>query len=325
MIVLLGATGYIGQAFADELRRRGTVFIPLTRKAIDYTHFEVLFDYLRKVKPALLINCAGYTGHPDSDACEVYRHETVQANSIFPQIVARACHMTNTAWAHISSSSIYCGCKVLENGGMRIVRNIDRPESQHLFDEHPEYFCGFTELDEPNFSFRHPPCSYYSGTKALAEESLRGFGNNYVWRPGMVFDHVDAQRNFLTQIRRNPKTHIGINSLSHRGDFVKACLDLWERSAPFGIYNVVNPGAVSTRCVADMIERVLKFESPLEILPVHVEFDRPATRVRHPGSVLDGAKLRGARVSIRPVEEALEESLERWHAGDTELTLAHRS
>jgi nucleoside-diphosphate-sugar epimerase len=34
MILLLGASGYIGRAFANELRRRGDRFIPLTRKAI---------------------------------------------------------------------------------------------------------------------------------------------------------------------------------------------------------------------------------------------------------------------------------------------------
>ena len=36
MILLLGATGYIGEAFAKELQRRKTDFIPLSRKQVDY-------------------------------------------------------------------------------------------------------------------------------------------------------------------------------------------------------------------------------------------------------------------------------------------------
>ncbi len=58
MIVLLGSGGYVGQAFAAELRRRGHGFIPLTRKAINYADFTLLFDYVRKVKPQFIINAA---------------------------------------------------------------------------------------------------------------------------------------------------------------------------------------------------------------------------------------------------------------------------
>ena len=59
MILLLGATGYLGQGFARELRRRGSRFVPLSRSALDYTRFELLFDYVRKMKPDFVINAAG--------------------------------------------------------------------------------------------------------------------------------------------------------------------------------------------------------------------------------------------------------------------------
>src|SRR6266851_1206595 len=35
MILLLGATGYFGRAFASELRRRRSNYIPLSRQAFD--------------------------------------------------------------------------------------------------------------------------------------------------------------------------------------------------------------------------------------------------------------------------------------------------
>ena len=56
MILLLGANDYIGQAFAIELRRRRDGFIPLTRDAFDYTRFDLLFDYLRRMNPEFVIN-----------------------------------------------------------------------------------------------------------------------------------------------------------------------------------------------------------------------------------------------------------------------------
>jgi len=42
MILLLGGTGYIGQAFASELQRRNKQFISLSRSEVDYTRFDKL-------------------------------------------------------------------------------------------------------------------------------------------------------------------------------------------------------------------------------------------------------------------------------------------
>ncbi|MFO1514414.1 MAG: sugar nucleotide-binding protein, partial [Verrucomicrobiota bacterium] len=71
MIALLGASGYIGQSFADMLRERNEPFVALSRKTLDYTRFDALVGFLREQKPEFLINVAGYTGKPNVDACEV--------------------------------------------------------------------------------------------------------------------------------------------------------------------------------------------------------------------------------------------------------------
>src|ERR1041384_1996866 len=96
MILLLGATGYIGQAFARALRRREDSFIPLSRDALDYTRFELLFDYVRKIRPELVINAAECSERADGDADELDRMQILQTNTVFTQTVARVCRMTNT-------------------------------------------------------------------------------------------------------------------------------------------------------------------------------------------------------------------------------------
>src|SRR5215831_7654546 len=98
MILLLGATGYIGQAFANELRWRGASFVPLTRQALDYTRFDVLFDYVRKLNPDFVINGAGFADKSPLTG-EMARAEAVQGNTLFPQTVARVCFMTKLPWA----------------------------------------------------------------------------------------------------------------------------------------------------------------------------------------------------------------------------------
>jgi len=323
MILLLGATGYVGQAFATELRRRGCGFIPLSRKALDYTRFETLFDYVRKAKPEFVLNAAGYTGRPNVDACELARAETVQGNALFPQTVARVCFMTNTAWGHVSSGCIYSGAKVEENGTLRVERDLNQPKLRQLFSEYPERFHGFTEADAPNFSFHYPPCSFYSGTKALAEEVLNGFGRGYLWRLRFPFDEFDGPRNFLSKIQRYPKISDNMNSLSHLGDFVQACLDLKQVSAPFGIYNVVNPGAVTTRQVVETIQRVRQANRQFQFWKDDEEFYRLGVKAPRSNCILDVSKLLGTGVKMRGVEDALEDALEKWQpaAQTSELPL----
>jgi dTDP-4-dehydrorhamnose reductase len=329
MILLLGATGYIGRAFADELRRRGQMFVPLTRKAIDYTSFDILFDYVRQSKPEFLINAAGYTGFPNVDACETARPETIEGNTVFPQMVARVCCMLNIPWGHVSSGCIYTGAKVEEKDGLRVEQDLTRPALQRLFARHPERFHGFTEYDEPNFSFRSPPCSFYSGTKALAEEALRGTGQTYIWRLRIPFDEFDHPRNYLSKLRNYAKVYDNVNSLSHRRDFVRACLDLWERRAPVGIYNVTNPGAISTRQVVEQMRRRLPRNRRFAFWKDDEEFYRLAATAPRSNCILDVSKLLRTGVEMRPVQEALADALEHWQGSGQTLrmpaTFASRS
>jgi UDP-glucose 4,6-dehydratase len=323
MILLLGASGYVGQAFSSELRRRRWPFIPLTRKAIDYTSFHILFDYVRKMRPEFIINAAGYAPNPNVDACELAREEVLCGNALLPQTIARVCLLNNTPWGHVSSGCIYVGAKVAaEWGRMRIERDLNQPEIRRLFAEHPEKIYGFTEWDEPNFSFRHAPCNFYSGTKALAEEAIRGVGQSYIWRPRMPFNEYDETRNLLSKLQHYARVYDNVNSISHLDEFVRACLELWERQAPFGIYNVVNPGAVTTRRIVEMIQRILKPDRRFEFWKNDEEFYRCQAKTPRSNCILDASKLLSLGVRMRPVEEALEDALERWQTASPSAEFA---
>src|ERR1700752_895207 len=132
MIVLLGATGYVGQAFADELRRRGQPYTVLSRAQVDYTRFEVLFQYLHKHRPEFVVNAAGYTGKPNVDACETARADTLQGNTLLPQTIAQACAATGTPWGHVSSGCIFSGAKLRVNGATRVEKDLSQPEWKAL-------------------------------------------------------------------------------------------------------------------------------------------------------------------------------------------------
>src|SRR5712664_2967144 len=150
MILLLGATGYIGEAFARELERRKESFAVLSRKTVDYSRFEELLKYLCSEKPEFVINAAGYTGKPNVDACETARADTLQGNTLLPQTIAQACAAADVPWGHVSSGCIFAGAKVNEGGRMRVEKDLTRPELKKLAAKQPEAFLGFTEDDVPN-------------------------------------------------------------------------------------------------------------------------------------------------------------------------------
>src|SRR5262245_24578472 len=312
MILLLGATGYIGTAFAQALSERKQPFTPLSRSQLDYTRYDALLEFLHEHKPDFVVNAAGYTGKPNVDACELARADTLAGNTLLPQTVAHACLVTGIPWGHVSSGCIFSGAKVVENGKIRVERDLTVPAVRKLAETNPLALQGFTEADEPNFTFRAPPCSFYSATKALGEEAIAGLGQGYVWRCRIPFDEFDNSRNYLTKIQRYPKVYDNVNSISHRGDFVRACLDLWERRAPFGTYNVTNPGFVTTRQVVEKITSILRPPHAFEFWKDDAEFYRVAAKTPRSNCVLDVSKLLATGVELRSVQDALESSLKNW-------------
>jgi len=197
-------------------------------------------------------------------------------------------------------------------GKTRAEKDFTKPELRELVKNLPAKIRGFTETDTPNFSFRDGPCSFYSGTKALGEEAIAGIGQSYIWRLRIPFDEFDNARNYLSKVQRYAKVYNNVNSISHRADFVKACLDTWELRAPFGIYNVTNPGFVTTRHVVEQIEKILKPKRKFEFWQSDEEFYKVAAKTPRSNCVMDVSKLIAAGVKIRGVEEALEDSLQKW-------------
>lgn len=312
MILLLGATGYIGQAFEAALEKRGESFVSLSRSQVDYTKFVPLYEYLESKRPSFIVNAAGYTGKPNVDACETAKADTLQGNTLFPQSLAHACAILDIPFGHVSSGCIFAGAHVDYGNGWEVEKNMTNPAFVEVAQNSPEKIRGFDESMIPNFSFRDGPCSFYSGTKALGEEAIEGIGNHYVWRLRIPFDEFDNNRNYLSKIQRYAKVYNNFNSLSHREDYVEACLDTWFKKAPFGTYNVTNPGYVSTADVLEMIKAILKPDREFEFWESDADFYETGAVAARSNCIMNSSKLLDAGVEIRSVEAALAEALENW-------------
>ncbi len=312
-ILLLGGHGYVGSEFSRQLTARGHTFVAPRSTELDAGNFTTLLTWLRAHRPSFVINCAGYTGKPNVDACELDRAGTLAGNILLPQTIANACAALDIPWGHVSSGCIYTGARIRQaDGSLRTEKDLMQPALLEIVRHQPERVIGFTEEDVPNFSFRDGPCSFYSGTKAMGEESIAHVAGGYVWRLRIPFDSADSPRNYLSKLQLYPRVYDNVNSISHRADFARACIECWERRVPTGIYNVTNPGFITSRQVVEMIRDLLKPVRTFEFWTDDQEFYRTAAKTPRSNCVLDPAKLLATGIPMRPVLDALEDCLTHW-------------
>lgn len=285
MIYLLGS-GYVGNAYQACFKRNGVAFRSLSRSEVDYTNLATLTAILRAEKPEFLINAAGYTGAPNVDACEFHKWECLTGNAVLPGIIAQACEDAGVPWGHVSSGCIFSG---------------SRPDGS-----------GFTEMDPPNFTFRHDNCSFYSGCKALGEEVLADYQNIYIWRVRIPFEQFEHPRNYLTKLMRYPRLLDATNSISELQEFVEASLLCWQKRIPFGIYNMTNPGAITSREVVSLIKKCGVCVREFEFFTSETEFMQIAARTPRSNCVMNSDKLRDAGIRLTEVHEAIERDLRNW-------------
>lgn len=294
MILLLGSTGYIGGAFARFFRTSRIRFTGVSRREVDYTDQETLIKLIDDISPSFLINAAGYTGKPNVDACERHKAECLAGNAVLPGTIRNACEYHQLPWGHVSSGCIYTGSHA--DGS------------------------GFTEDDTPNFTFRTDNCSFYSGSKALGEECLVDANDTYVWRVRIPFNREASPRNYLTKLQRYEMLLEATNSISHLDEFVRAAWECWDKRVAPGIYNITNPGVVTTKGVTELINRILLPSKEFRFFADETQFMALAAKTPRSNCVLDSSKLAAAGIHLTPVEQAIEHCLRNW----TEISHLHR-
>lgn len=293
-IALLGSRGYIGSEFARQLAERQVEFVPILWNEYDACQHELLADRLRHAGVNALINCAGYTGKPNVDACEFDKANCLAGNAVLPGAIAAACEALDLPWGHVSSGCIYTG---------------RRPDGK-----------AFTEEDAPNFSFRQDNCSFYSGTKALGEEVLADAHKCYVWRLRIPFSNVDSPRNYLSKVMSYDKLLDAENSVSDLTELVRACIDCLTKALPFGKYNLTNPGSITTREIVDMLRQSGLTSKEFSFFESETEFMNIAAVAPRSNCVLDSSKALAAGLELTDVRDAIDRAISTWQPNCTQPT-----
>jgi UDP-glucose 4,6-dehydratase len=285
MLLILGSSGHVGSKIFHFLTKNERDVIGISRSEIDYSNPKILKEFLRSKKPRFLINAAGYTGKPNVDACELAKGNCLDGNAVLPGVIRQVCEELKITWGHVSSGCIYSG------------RRSDG--------------SGWTENDSPNFSFRSPPCSFYSGSKALGEEVLEAAENCYIWRLRIPFNEERSPRNYLQKLLNYDSLLEAENSVSHLDEFCQKCVESIEKEVEPGIYNMTNPGSVTTTQVTEwMIEQGVT-DKQFQFFEDEQHFMNKATKTPRSNCVLDTSKAEMAGIGMRPVEEAMRETMQK--------------
>lgn len=230
MNVLVLGSGYIGNHLFNHLKRHCQVE-QVTQKLVDYTFTKLhagskdFKSYLHDRRFDVAVNCSGYTGVPNVDACEDEKWKCWEYNVTAPTRTTAVLNLFRIPVIHISSGCIYEG------------------------DEF------FTEEDTPNFGLYTDHSSFYSKSKHAGELALHDM-LGYILRIRMPFCHTHSKKNILNKYLNYNKILSEVNSLTCVHDLCKVIehFCIHRSTLQCGVYNVVNSGAITGAQVVDMIK-----------------------------------------------------------------------
>lgn len=286
MIILFGATGYIGSEFKKQLAElKLPVFIWPNAKKTTFKDLELWYEEAGYPLIGAVINAAGYTGKPNVDSCEIHKADTIHGNIVWPQILTDWCILNDIPLGHVSSGCIYEGR-----------RSDGKP---------------FTEEDEPNFSFDYNNSSFYSGTKVIAENIVKKHDKHYIWRLRIPFEEYDNSRNYISKILKYEKLLDAENTVSNKQEFVSACIQTIQKEVPYGTYNVANGGYITTKSVVEKLKSTIAKDKTFTFVEED-EFYKNIVKTPRSNCVMSNEKLLSTGIKMRTADEALDYCINNW-------------
>lgn len=226
MFPLILGKGFVGSHFIDHLQKNNIINAAVSQSELNYTDPKILYKFLEENKEKFnyVVNCFGYTGVPNVDACESNKKLCYDYNVLYPLQVVKMCYTLNIPVIHVGSGCVYSG-----------------------------YDKKYTEEDEPNFGFFSDDASYYSKCKHLFETLIKDY-NCYVLRIRIPFTEDNSSKNYFTKLLKYDSLINESNSITSITDFNNFLVHFMDKKPEYGIYNVVNPEPVKAKEVIKMLK-----------------------------------------------------------------------
>jgi dTDP-4-dehydrorhamnose reductase len=266
-VLLFGGSGQLG----GEIRRlwTGVDIVSPSHADVEITDTQAVARAIETQSADVVVNCAAFH---NVDRCEAEPQNAFAANAIAVNAMAEACAKTGAVFLTISTDYVFDG----------------------------EAGRAYTEADAPH------PISAYAASKYAGELlTLRLQSPAYVVRtcgvyanrPSTSKGHTFIDR-ILTQARSGDPVRVVRDqtvSPTYAPHLAQGLLQLLQSDAPYGLYHMVNEGAVTWYDYASEALRVAGIDYPIEAVSYK---DWPSRVRRPPYSALENAKLHALGINM---------------------------
>jgi dTDP-4-dehydrorhamnose reductase len=273
MKILIIGNGYIGNRCKNAW----------DDAALSDAHISTKEDAVREIEkhqPDAVINCAGMTGRPNVDWCDVHQRETIRGNTMLPIVLADACQQMGVYLLHMGSGCIFYG---------------DSPHADRAWREN----------DFGN------PLPTYSRSKYAADLVLSTLPNVGIARIRMPIDHVPGERNLIDKLAKYPKVIDVENSVTIIDDMLQAFHQLLEKKA-VGIYHVTNPGTMKHRELLALYDELVDPSHTNEWISNDDLVKQGLAAKGRSNNFLNTDKLLALGIHMREVHQALRDTMEKY-------------
>ena len=211
-ILITGANGMLAKEVKEKFEN-GNDIIATDVADLDITDEKMVFDYITKLKPDYIINCAAYTA---VDKAEENYELADKINGDGPRNLAKAAKAAGSKLVHISTDYVF-------GGDLDLSKDYDEDDKKE-----PVTVYGITKLH---------------GEQGI-EENMDEF---YIFRTAWLYGI--GGNNFVKTMTKLGTTRDEINVVSdqhgsptYAKDLADIIYQAIEKKIPYGIYNATNQG-----------------------------------------------------------------------------------
>ena len=211
-ILITGANGMLAKEVKEKFEK-GNEIIATDVSELDITNEQGVMDYVSKVKPEYIINCAAYTA---VDKAEDNYELADRINGDGPANLAKAAKAAGAKLVHISTDYVFGG---------------DLPISEDYSEDAPK-----------------APVTAYGKTKLHGEQGIENnMTDYYIFRTAWLYGV--GGNNFVKTMTKLGSTKDELNvvadqhgSPTYAKDLSNIIYQAIEKKIPYGIYNATNQG-----------------------------------------------------------------------------------
>lgn len=277
-ILITGANGMLAKAVRERFVEHELILTDVvgTELSLDITNLEEVEEFVKNVKPDVIINCAAYTA---VDKAESEEELAKKINADGPKNLAIAANKNNCKLVHISTDYVFGGDLSLEE----------------IYKE-----------DDPK-----APVTAYGRTKLAGEEAIEENTKNfYIFRTAWLYgDGKNFVRTMLKFGKEKEEVSVVYDqhgSPTYAVDLADIIYQALEKEIPYGIYHTTNLGFTTWYDFTKKIYEIAGISC--RVNPVTSEQFASAAK-RPANSMLSKEKILEAGITVPSWEDALERYL----------------